>query len=375
MKGLHPNTHLIGQDDGRQRLSTPALIVEKPMLEQNLRTAARLAASAGKQLRPHFKAHKSLEIAKLQMDLGAVGISVATVTEAEAVSTLGVDILLTSVVSTVAHQARVADLAAAGTAITLVVDSPDVLALLERELHSRNTTLDILIDIDMGRGRSGCVRVEDAQALAQQVAHSDQCRFRGLQTYAGQLSHMRSSADRKSAHQNTVARTNAFKTSLSNVWPEDAIISGGSTGSMHLDLNGPLTELQCGSYALMDVEYLDIEPGWDAWPFEPAVFVQSAVLSANWSDHVVTDAGDKWFRSKYDTTPIVVSSTGARQPLHLLSDEHARLDTDHMGRPSVGDRIECIPPHCDPTIGLYSGIHACNGDALIEIWPTCARGQ
>ncbi|MDA8587132.1 alanine racemase [Rhodobacteraceae bacterium] len=374
MNGPQPNAHLIGKRDGRQRLATPALIVEVPLLEENLQTAARLAKAAGKNLRPHFKAHKSLEIAERQISLGAVGISVATVTEAEAVSGLGTDILLTSVISTPAQQGRIADLAAEGSAITLVLDSPEAFASLERELRDRDTALDILIDVDMGRSRSGCVTIEDAQILAEQVDKSEQVRFRGLQTYAGQLSHMRSYAERKREHLKTLNLINSFQAALSGIWPDNATVSGGSTGSMNIDLDGPLTELQCGSYALMDVEYLNIESGWEAWPFEQAVFVQSSVLSANWPNHVVTDAGDKWFRSKYNTAP-VVTGAGARRQLELLSDEHARLNTKGTSRPSVGDRIECIPPHCDPTIGLYSAIHACDGDELIEIWPTQARGQ
>lgn len=375
MNGQHPNTHLIGQIDGRKRLSTPALILEKQVLEKNLETAARLAGAAGKNLRPHFKAHKSLEIAERQIELGAVGISVATVTEAEVVSELGVDILLTSVISTATQHSRVADLAASGTAITLVVDSPETLASIEKELVRCDTTAGIQIDIDMGRGRSGCVAIEDALCLAAEVVRSDRSRFRGLQTYAGQLSHMRAYEDRKLAHHDMVELITSFKTALADIWPCDAIITGGSTGSMQLDLNGPLTELQCGSYALMDVEYLDVEPGWDAWPFQAAIFVQSAVISANWPDHVVTDAGDKWFRSKYNSDPVVVAGTGKRQPLKLLSDEHARLDINYLGHPSVGDCIECIPPHCDPTVGLYSAIHVCDGDKVCEIWPVRARGH
>lgn len=374
MNGQHPNTHLIGQIDGRKRLSTPALILEKPVLEKNLQTAARHAGAAGKNLRPHFKAHKSLEIAERQIELGAVGISVATVTEAEVVSELGVDILLTSVISTATQHGRVADLAASGTSITLVVDSPETLTSIEKELARREATTGILIDIDMGRSRSGCVTIEDAQALAAQVDRSDRFRFRGLQTYAGQLSHMHAYEDRKLAHHDMVVLITSFKTAFVDMWPDDAIITGGSTGSMQLDLQGPLTELQCGSYALMDVEYMDVEPGWDAWPFQAAIFVQSAVISANWPDHVVTDAGDKWFRSKYNSAPVVVAGTGMRQPLKLLSDEHARLDINHLGHPSLGDRIECIPPHCDPTVGLYSVIHVCDGDMLLGIWTVRARG-
>jgi D-serine deaminase-like pyridoxal phosphate-dependent protein len=143
---------------------------------------------------------------------------------------------------------------------------------------------------------------------------------------------------------------------------------------MNFDSAGPLTELQCGTYAMMDVEYLDIEPGWNAWPFEPALRVQSSVLSAHWADHVIADAGDKWFASKYGAAPLIVSGAPKDTTFEPISDEHARIMTDGGIQFTPGDRIECVPPHCDPTINLFAAFHVFEHEKLLGIWPISPRG-
>lgn len=193
--------------------------------------------------------------------------------------------------------------------------------------------------------------------------------------YAGQLSHMRSFAGRSAAHAVFSKTLSAFKDALADKLPPQPIVSGGSTGSMSLDLVGRLTEVQCGTYAQMDVEYLEIESGWDVWPFESALRVQSSVLSAHWPNHAITDAGDKWFASKYGANPKVVSGACDTALFEPISDEHARVvvDADNPMRP--GNRIECVPPHCDPNVNLYAALHIFDQDRLVDIWPIAARGS
>lgn len=374
MSRPHPNAHLIGDPKARSKLATPALIVDLPVLEANIATAAELTRKAHKGLRPHFKAHKSLEIAKRQLEHGTVGLSVATVSEAEAVSVLDCEILLTSVVSTETQCRRIADLAAAGCVIIAVVDHPETARILAQQGARAGTTIDVLIDLDMGRHRSGCPTPEAARALAYVVAASSNLLLRGLQAYAGQLSHHPSFAERSSAH---VAFSNAlaaYKDAVADFLPANAIISGGSTGSMNLDLVGRLNELQCGTYAMMDVEYLDLDSGWARWPFEPALLVQSSVLSANWLDHVIADAGDKWFANKYGMHPRIVGGGGNGTTFETISDEHARVTASSDVRLRPGDRIECLPPHCDPTVNLFGAYHVFIGERLLNLWQISASG-
>ncbi|SHG62690.1 alanine racemase [Cognatishimia maritima] len=372
MSRPHPNSHLIGDLQARSALATPALILDLPVLEANLSTGMRLVKDAGKAFRPHFKAHKSLDIARRQLELGATGICVATLSEAEAACELGAELLLTSIISTDAQCKRIAALAASGATIIAVVDHPDVALRLESVLQGTCGALDVLIDLDMRRARSGCATPKAAAELGNLVSASPTLRLRGVQAYAGQLSHMTSCKERSAAHAEFTSRLAAFKFALSHILPDDPIVSGGSTGSMNLDLSGPLTELQCGSYALMDVEYLNVEPGWTAWPFKPALRVQSSVLSTHWDAHAITDAGDKWFADKYGAAPRIVLGAPETAVFEPISDEHARLVTEAKLHP--GDRIECLPPHCDPTINLFAAYHVFAGEQLRDIWPIEARG-
>ena len=141
---------------------------------------------------------------------------------------------------------------------------------------------------------------------------------------------------------------------------------------MQLDLSGPLTELQCGSYALMDVEYFDVEPGWPSWPFQPALRVQSSVLSSHWDRHAITDGGEKWFANKYGANPKIVRGAPQTAIFEPISDEHARIETNAELRP--GSRIECLPPHCDPTVNQFAGYNVFDGERLCDIWPIAPRG-
>lgn len=371
----HPNAHLIGNPQARSSLATPALILDLAKLDANIAVAAKLTNQAGKALRPHFKAHKSLEIARRQLESGAVGLCVATVSEAEVASELDAEILITSIVSTETQCRRIADLKASHSAVIAVIDHPNTALRLEQSAQDKGVELDVLIDLDMRRERSGCPTPKAALELVSFVKASPTLRLRGLQAYAGQLSHIQSFEKRSIAYAEFASRFAAFQFALKDVLPSDAIISGGSTGSMSLDLTGPLTELQCGTYAMMDVEYLEIDSGWETWPFQPALTVQSTVLSAHWADHVITDAGDKWFANKYGALPLIVSGAPEGAKFEPISDEHARITSDLGIRLKPGDLIDCIPPHCDPTINLYSAYHVFDQERLLETWEISARGQ
>lgn len=370
----HPNAHLIGKPHARSSLATPALILDLSKLDANIDMAAKLINQAGKSLRPHFKAHKSLEVARRQLESGAVGLCVATVSEAEVASELDAEILITSIVSTETQCRRIVELKASGIAIIAVVDHPKTALQLEEISRNKGVELDVLIDLDMRRERSGCPNPKAALELVFFIEASPALRLRGLQAYAGQLSHLHPFEKRSAAYTEFASRLSAFQFALKDMLPPDAIISGGSTGSMSLDLSGPLTELQCGTYAMMDVEYLDIDSGWGAWPFQPALTVQCSVLSAHWASHVITDAGDKWFANKYAAFPLIVSGVPDGAKLEPISDEHARITSDAGLMLKPGDHIECIPPHCDPTINLYSAYHVLDQGRLSKLWVVSARG-
>ncbi len=372
---------LVGARGSRDSLPTPALVIDRDALRSNLTAMRRLLHGTGVSHRPHVKAHKSLEICRLQLEFGASGFCAATIGEAEVLAALDTSVLLTSVVSSDPNLARVVELRAQGCDLTLVVDNPVIAARLSDALVARGRAADVLIDIDTGRGRSGCGSVEEAHRLAEQIQQLPGLTLVGLQLYAGHLSHMRDPAERASAHAQFRGLVTRFRGALADLLPSAPIVTGGSTGSLALDLQDPvLTEVQCGSYVLMDVEYLSMPFSTDvaAWPFDAAVGVQASILSSNWDGHAIADAGDKRFVSKYGYDPrltrvpegIDLASSSYRP----VSDEHGRLDFVSGDRPPTGARIECLVPHLDPSINLFDVAHVVSGDVLVDVWRIDARG-
>jgi D-serine deaminase-like pyridoxal phosphate-dependent protein len=341
----------------------------------------RLLHGTGVSHRPHFKAHKCLEICRLQLEFGASGFCAATIGEAEVLAVLGTSVLLTSVVSSDTNLGRVVELRANGCDLAVVVDNVGTAKRLSSSLVARDCAVFVLIDIDTGRGRSGCGSVGEALELARQIQQLPGLTLGGLQLYAGHLSHMRDPSARERGHADFRSQVTLVREALAGLLPADPIVTGGSTGSLVLDLHDPvLTEVQCGSYALMDVEYLSMPFSTEvaAWPFDAAVGVQASILSNNWDGHAMADAGDKRFASKYGSDPrltrvpegIDLASSSYRP----VSDEHGRLDFTGGRRPPTGARIECVVPHCDPTINLFDVANVVSGDVLVDVWKIDARG-
>jgi D-serine deaminase-like pyridoxal phosphate-dependent protein len=152
-------------------------------------------------------------------------------------------------------------------------------------------------------------------------------------------------------------------------------VTGGSTGSLFIDSrNSVFTELQCGSYIFMDAEYSSVDLDGAATPvFRTSLFVRTSIISRNQPGLATTDAGFKHFAGS--PLPRVHSGPAAGLRYEPTSDEHGRITIDR-GVPGldVGDGVECIVPHCDPTLNLYDHLHVVRGDTLIAIWPIEARG-
>jgi len=158
---------------------------------------------------------------------------------------------------------------------------------------------------------------------------------------------------------------------------EIPIVTGGGTGTFDLDPEARVfTELQVGSYVFMDVDYLRaMADGRNAPPFETALFVATAVVSVNAKDYVTTDAGLKCFATD-GPTPVPAAGVPPGSRYEFFGDEHGRLIVPPGApRPPLGARIECVSPHCDPTVNLHDRFHVVRGDTLVDIWPVDARGR
>jgi D-serine deaminase-like pyridoxal phosphate-dependent protein len=362
------------------QVDTPALIIDLDAFERNLERMAGFVSSAGVSLRPHAKTHKSPVIAAKQIALGAVGVCCQKVSEAEAMVAGGVaDVLISNEIAGAAKLDRLAQLARRAR-LGVCVDNADNVAELEAAAGKAGSSLDVLVEVDVGGRRCGVPAGEPAARLAQQIARSSHLRFAGLQAYYGSAQHVREAAERKAQIARAVEQVRQTQRALREVGLQARTVSGAGTGTYENEAaSGVYTELQAGSYVFMDADYARNKRA-DGGPFdtfEHALFVYATVMSAAVPERAVVDAGHKAL-SVDSGMPEPWQRPGAIY--HRPSDEHGILDlTASNHRPARGDKVLLIPGHCDPTVNLhdwYVGVRGLNGGqgCVESLWPVAARG-
>lgn len=373
-----PNVDLIGQPGARSRLSTPCLILDIDAFERNVACMAAHCSELGIALRPHGKAHKCVEIARRQLTAGAVGLCVVNIGEAEVFAAAAIPgILITSPLSTAAKMNRFVRLAAEAD-VTTVVDSLDGAKAMAAMAQAVGVELPVMLDLDLGRARTGVTEVADAIDLGKFLAADPAFDLRGMQAYAGHLSHEPDHAARRSGAASAAAKIRDVFDGLAAQGIEITTVSGGSTGTCFMEPQaGGITEAQFGSYIFMDAEYdaIPLTENNDR-PFEPSLFVAVSVVSRSLPDQATADGGYKHFLGKSAAPQIVRGlADGTEAAYALWSDEHGRIDIAAGGDELLpGHGVECYVPHCDPTLNLYGHLHVVRGDDLIDIWPIDARG-
>ncbi|MGQ9370930.1 alanine racemase [Azospirillum sp. ST 5-10] len=372
------NAPLVGRPGSRWELETPALVLDLDVAERNLAAMAARAAARGVALRPHGKTHKCLALARAQIEAGAIGLCAAKLGELEVFHAGGVPgLLLTAPLASPRKIARLAALAASGGRITVTVDRLDLIEALEVACAAAGGQLDVLVDVDLGQRRTGFGDPAAAVAAARRLASCGRLRYAGVQAYAGHLQHEPALADRRARLDAEMERLRAVIAALAGAGLPPAIVSGGGTGSHALDLEaGVFTELQVGSYAVMDNGYAAVElDGAAVPPFATALFVHATVVAHTGDGAATTDAGTKSFGLD-GPPPLPVHGAPAGSRYDFSGDEFGRLTVpDGAALPPVGARIVCTVPHCDPTVNLYDVFHTVRGDRLVGFWPIEARGR
>ncbi|HEY0522492.1 MAG TPA: DSD1 family PLP-dependent enzyme [Stellaceae bacterium] len=378
---LGPNAHLVGVPGSRSLLDTPALCIDRDALDRNIAAMAAHAAAIGLGLRPHAKTHKSVRVAKLQQEAGAIGISCATLGEAEVMVRGGIKgVLVTSPVVTPVKIARLAALnGCAHDGLMVVVDHPRNLADLDAAAQKWGKQLDVLIDCAAGYHRTGVADEASLLALARQAMAAEGLRLRGIQHYSGNVQHIAGREERRRVALERLDRLAALVARARDIGASIEIVTGAGTGTFDLDPEAHVfTELQCGSYVFMDVEYQQVmADGRNGPPFETALFVQTAVVSVNAAPmgFVSVDGGLKCFATD-GPQPELLSGAPAGSRYERFGDEHGKLVlAPGAAPPDLGDRVEWMTPHCDPTVNLHDVYHVLRGDTLEEIWPVNARGK
>jgi 3-hydroxy-D-aspartate aldolase len=370
---------LIGRAGSRTELNTPVLVVELDSLQRNI---ARMAAFARQQriaLRPHAKTHKSPEIAKLQMQAGAIGICCAKIGEAEALAEHGVrqGLLITSPVVSAPAIRRLIALNAAAQGLMCVVDHPANARALGAAARESGQALNVIIDVDPGIRRTGVSTGEAAVALLRIIQDEPFLNYLGIQYYCGVQQHIQNYAERRAVIEDRTAFCRTILDALTKIGGAPKIVTGGGTGTHRIDAEFQLfTELQAGSYVFMDRQYhaCDLTGTDDEAPFETALMVDARVISANTPGMVTIDAGLKSFSTDADL-PLLLAGAANGATYKFMGDEHGALMLAPGDTLALADIVTLSAPHCDPTVNLYDTYHVVQGDTLCALWPIAARGR
>ena len=353
---------MIGREVGA--LPTPALLLDRPALERNIAALADFARGVV-GVRPHAKIHKCLEIARLQFAAGAIGATTATVWEAAPLVRGGIaEVLIANEVVADDALALVARLAGEG-AVVVAVDDVGGVDLLSRAATAAGSEVGVVVDVDVGGARGGVRSTDEARAVAARAAAAPGVIIRGALGYEGHAV-LEPDRDRRAALVDEAMVTLLRHVDILRGDGHDvAIVSAGGTNTH--DLTGivaGVTELQPGTYALMDTASVSFAPR-----FEPALAVAGRVVSRH-GDRVVLDAGSKTVGVPELAPPLPRDPGLALVALH---EEHALLDVVDGAGADLGDVVELVVGYCGGAVNAHDAYVVVADGVAVDVWPIVGR--
>lgn len=287
-------------------------------------------------------------------------------------------VLLTSPIVEPLKIARMISLIQHGQRMLLAVGHAHEVELLAAAADSANVNVDLLVDVDIGDRRTGVLPGQPAVELAHFIEKHKRLRVRGVQSYAGHASHVVGFEAREKASREAMAKSVETREFLNQAGFDARILSGGSTGTYNIDseIRG-VTELQVGSYVFMDIDYRAIggkTSGQNYTDFQHSLTVLTTVVNATHADRVSVDAGTKAIDT---TTTFKPEAKGRSQLIYNRGGDEFGILTSASGAvlPKIGERLEFIVPHCDPTTYLYDRIYAMRREKVEAIWQIAARRE
>jgi D-serine deaminase-like pyridoxal phosphate-dependent protein len=359
----------------RGDVPTPALLLDLDAFEDNIAKMASHLQARNKAFRPHGKTHKCPEVARALISAGAIGCCTARLSEAEVFADFGIPgLLITTAVIGKDKIARAVTLAGRAKDTILVVDDRQNVRDINDAAGARAEPIKLAVDLFFGR--TGIPPGQPAVELAQLIDKLPNVTFVGLQSYDGSAAHTTPFDARSARTTMTMGKAVETKAMIERSGIRCPLVTGGSTGTYRFDSENPgITELQPGSFVFMDMEYGQIggPDGSDYRDFKNAMTVVTTVVSRS-AGLAIVDGGYKAFSTDRPFTPRPIGIDGVTYA--WAGDEHGRLDVASASRDvKVGDRLEFLPPHIDPTVNLYDSIYALRGDRVEAVWPIAARGK
>lgn len=366
----------VGMDESE--IQTPCLVLDLDALESNIRKMGDFARENSVRHRVHGKMHKSVDVAKLQAELGgSCGVCCQKVSEAEVFARGGItDVMVSNQVRDPLKIDRLARIPNLGARVICCVDDLDNVPELSAAAVRHGTQIECVVEIDCGAGRCGVTSTDAVVEIAQAIEAAPGLRFAGLQAYQGAMQHMDRYEDRQAKIDIALAMVRDAVDALKGESLACDIVGGGGTGSYYFEgSSGVYNELQCGSYAFMDADYgriLDKQgQRIDQGEWKNALFILTSVMSHAKADRAICDAGLK-VQSVDSGLPFVFGRDDVEYV--KCTDEHGVI-ADPDGKLKVNDKLKLVPGHCDPTCNVhdwYVGVR----DGKVEcIWPVSARGH
>lgn len=355
-------------------IDTPSLVVDLDAMNRNLARMADFARKHDIQWRPHAKMHKSVALAKLQLQAGAIGICVQKTAEAEIMAAGGIhDIYISNEVVAAPKLARVAALAhrlaEEKGRLAIAVDSVEGITRLGQAMNEARSqrpagaVIEVFVEIDVGQGRCGVAPGEAAAALVQEIRKHPALRFAGLQAYHGTAQHLRGALQRREAIGRVVEDVVSTRRRIEAQGFAVDLVTGAGTGSLVCEAaSGVFGEVQAGSFMFMDADYARNERDPAQPPFEHALFVKTQVISSG-EEHAVCDAGHKSHAIDSGLPKVVSPDPDSALEYFNGGDEHGVLRPAGAGRriPAIGRMLWLIPGHCDPTVNLHDFLIGVSG--------------
>ena len=350
----------------RRELITPALILDLDVARRNIDFMTTRLRSLHAKLRPHIKVQKSVELARIQVDAGAIGVCTATVWEAIVMSSGGIkDVLIANEVVGNEKLEALAQAAKSGH-FTVAVDDARNAESLSEAVSRMGSEVGVIIEIDVGMGRGGVRSPSEAVNLARHLRTLPGLVFRGVQGYEGHcmLEPNRDVRVRKAREAMDCVGKVIDQLAQSGFGSE--IVSAGGTGTYDITGADPrVTEIQAGSYVFMDNFHGSLVPG-----FSKSLTVLGTVVIQH-GNTIVFDCGRKSIGIDFvQPTMVDYPSYAAR----YFAEEHALFDVDERCPLKIGDVMEFVPGYGPTTVNLYDAYHVVENDVVTDIWPIIPRG-
>jgi D-serine deaminase-like pyridoxal phosphate-dependent protein len=361
------------RDVTKDVLPTPCMIVDQAIFERNVKTMAERTKALGIDVRPHVKIHKSVDVAKLQMAHGAIGLTCATIAEAELMSGAGLkNVMWTKQPASRNAIERAVALSKKDPTFSFVVDDPLVVDWIEQAAEVENARLKMLVSVYAGLSRQGIENGQPALELAQKVASSKRMKFDGIMAYSGFASHTHGWQKRREQSAKDMAQARETVELCKKSGLPVNIFTGGSTGTYNIDHENGLTELEAGSYVFMDTAYFAVggkDNDATYTDFGGALTILTTVDSKRHPNQVTIDYGNKAGVRATDAVKgmpwLEVATQGAEYGLLKWK--------DGSSEPKLGDRLEIYCTTLDNSTNYYDRYYVAQGDRIVDVWPIMGR--